>query len=237
MTYFAFTAAGVLLAMVAVRLVPRDDEVPAEVAWQVRLAAIVGAVVGAHLFEWPAEVYGWAPPTGGHASFGARTVLGGMLGGWLAVEGWKLKLGYPGPTGDRFALPVPLALAVGRLGCVFTGCCPGAALDADSPWARVSLLLGHGARFPATLMEAWFHGLAAVGVVLAMWKGLFRGARLAGYLAVYAVIRFALEMVRDVPRPFGGLSWYQVLCVALFGLAGSTFARRVWVGESGGGRP
>lgn len=227
MSYFVFTVTGVLLAMAATRLVPADDSVPAKVAGPVRLAAIVGAIAGAHLLEWPAEHFGWAPPLEGHTLFGARTVLGGMLGGWLAVEACKLWLGYRQPTGDRFALPLAIALAVGRLGCVFTGCCPGAVLSPASPWAQVSLRLGHGARFPATLVEAWFHAGAAVAVLFALQRGRFTHARLAGYLARYAVVRFGLEWARDVPRPFAGFSWYQLLCVALFVLAGGTFVRRV----------
>lgn len=227
MAYFAFTAFGVLLAMVAVRFVPRDDDVPAAVAVQVRLAAIVGAIAGAWLLELPAEWFGWAPPVAAHATFGARTVLGGLLGGWAAVEAWKWRLGYRGPTGDRFALPLAIALAIGRLGCVVTGCCPGAPLEADDGWARVSLLLGQAPRFPATLLEAWFHALAAAALVLAMATGALRHARLAAYLSLYAVVRFGLELVRDVPRPFFGLSWYQLLSLGLLALAGSTLIRRV----------
>ncbi len=226
MAYFVFTACGVLLAMVAVRFVPRDDEVPPAVARQVRLAAIVGGVMGAWLFELPADWLGWAPPVTAHPAFGARTVLGGLLGGWAAVEAWKVRLRYRHPTGDRFALPLAVALAVGRLGCVVTGCCPGWPLAADEGWARVSLLLGQAPRFPATLLEAWFHALAAGALVLAMALGVLRHARLAAYLSLYAVARFALEWGRDVPRPFFGLSWYQLLCLVLLALAGSTLAAR-----------
>lgn len=228
MTYLVFASVAVALSTLAARWVPSDDAVPAAVASAVRLWAIVGAVVGAHLFEWPADHFGWAPPVDGHALFGARTVLGGMLGGWLAVEACKARLGYRLPTGDRFALPLAVALAVGRLGCVFTGCCPGVRLAPGDPWAAVSSWLGREPRFPATLVEAWFHAFAAVALLLAMAAGVGRHARLAGYLATYAVVRFALETRRDVPRPFAGLSWYQVLCVALFALAGLTFVRRVW---------
>lgn len=227
MAYFAFTALGITLAMLAVRFVPRDDDVPAAVAVEVRLAAIVGGIVGAWALEWPAERLGWAPPVNGQAFIGARTVLGGLLGGWAAVEAWKWRLGYRGPTGDRFALPLAIALGVGRLGCVVTGCCPGTPLEAGDAWARVSLLLGQAPRFPATLLEAWFHALAALLLVLAMARGALRHARLAAYLSVYALVRFGLEFLRDVPRPFGGLSWYQLLALGLLALAGSTLVRRL----------
>jgi phosphatidylglycerol:prolipoprotein diacylglycerol transferase len=228
MIYFLFSASGAVLGMLSTRFVPPDDALPPDVARTVRLAAIVGAVFGAHLLEWPAEVFHWAPPDVPRGGFGARTVLGGILGGWLAVELAKWRLGFHGATGDRFALPLALALGVGRLGCVVAGCCPGVLIAADSPWARVSLLFGHGARFPAALLEAYFHA-ACAGLVLMLASGnRLRGARLATTLTLYAVARFALEFAREVPRPFIGLSYYQVLCLVLLVVAGVTLLRRTY---------
>ena len=60
-----------------------------------------------------------------------------------------------------------------------------------------------------------------------MARGSLRHARLAAYLSVYALVRFGLEFLRDVPRPFGGLSWYQLLALGLLGLAGATLVRRL----------
>jgi phosphatidylglycerol---prolipoprotein diacylglyceryl transferase len=228
--YAACVALGAMLALVAVRLVPSDDATPPELARKVRIAAVVGAIVGAYLFELPADVMGWAPrglaePGTGHAVLG-RTVLGGILGGWLAVELAKWRLGHRGATGDRFALPLAIALTFGRIGCTLTGCCPGVPLDPGSPWAPLSIVHHDPARFPATLIESWFHALAAAAIVIAMRLEAARGRRLSIYVAIYAAVRFALEELRDDPEVLFGLSYYQLLTLPLFALAlGTTLAR------------
>jgi phosphatidylglycerol:prolipoprotein diacylglycerol transferase len=229
MIYSACVALGVMLAVIAVRLVPPDDDTPLDVVRKVRLAALVGAVLGAYLFELPADLFGWAPsgvePGAGHAVLG-RTVLGGILGGWIAVELAKLRLGHRASTGDRFALPLAIGLTFGRIGCTLTGCCPGVPIDPSSPWARLSIVHRDPPRFPATLLESWFHVLAAIAIVVAMRFGLARGRRLGLYVAAYALVRFGLEELRDDPEVVLGLSYYQLLALPLFGLALWTIVRR-----------
>src|SRR5690606_5645715 len=132
-----------------------------------------------------------------------------------------------GATGDRFALPLALGLTFGRLGCVLTGCCPGVPIDERSPWARLSIVHHDPPRFPATLVESWFHALAACALLGLAWVGALRGRRLAIYVAAYAVVRFALEEWRDDPEVLLGLSYYQWLAIPLFALAASTAVARM----------
>ncbi len=227
--YLIAVAIGVTLAALASRLAPSSpDSVPLELRARVRRAALVGGVGGAYLFELPADLFGWsAPSAAGLVPLGGRTVLGGILGGWLAVEYVKHRAAFRGATGDRFALPLAIALAAGRVGCTLRGCCEGVRIDATSPLARVSLALHGEARFPAALVEGWFHGLAAIALVAATARDAAPGARLAIYLAVYAVVRFALERARDHPSIALGLTYYQLLAIALFALAAITAARRL----------
>lgn len=218
--YALFVALGVVAATLVSRAVPRDARIDPAVASALRLSALVGAVVGAYAFELPADVYGWAPDApDGIARLGGRTVLGGLLGGWLTVELAKWRMGVTHSTGDGFAAPLAVAMAFGRLGCVFAGCCPGVPIADDSPLAIVSHALHREPRFPASYVEAVFHGTSALVLILAARRNLAPGRRFAGYVATYAALRFALEFVRDVPRPFGHLSYYQLLAIALFGLA------------------
>jgi prolipoprotein diacylglyceryltransferase len=223
--YFLFVLAGVMAAGLVVRAT-KNDAPPAEFAGRIRFGALAGALLGAYVFELPADLYGLAPLSDGHVlRFGGRTLLGALLGGWLAVEIVKWRIGYRQPTGDSFALPLATGLTVGRLGCVFTGCCPGRPIDPSSLLALPSRVLHGEARFPAALAEAYFHGLAAL-VLLGLARRPGRGRRLAGYLALYAVARFGLETQRDVPRPFWGQSYYQLLCLLLLLVAGATFLAR-----------
>jgi phosphatidylglycerol:prolipoprotein diacylglycerol transferase len=51
----------------------------------------------------------------------SKSVLGGLAGAILAVELLKRRLGITASTGLRFAAPLAAAIAVGRLGCFFSG--------------------------------------------------------------------------------------------------------------------
>ena len=226
--YALCVALGVFAAALLARALPKDDGIPADVARAVRIAALVGGVLGAYLFEAPADLLGYAPPTpDGIARLGGRTVLGGLLGGTLAVEIAKRIVGYRAPTGDRFAAPLAVALTFGRIGCVIAGCCPGVPIDARSPLAQLSLVLHHEPRFPASWLEACFHGCAAVVLVVAAQRRWLRRRHFAISLAGYGVVRFLLEWVRDVPRPFAGLSYYQLLALGTVALGTALAVRRI----------
>ena len=67
---------------------------------------------------------------------------------------------------------------------------------------------------------------AAVALAIAARRRFWPERRLAAYLALYALVRFALEFLRLHPPIAFGLSWYQFLALALFGLAGATWWRR-----------
>jgi len=71
-----------------------------------------------------------------------KSVTGALIGGFLGVEICKKHLGYRQITGDRFALIVPIALILGRLGCLSQGCCQGKTLHLGAtpiPWPAVQV--------------------------------------------------------------------------------------------------
>jgi phosphatidylglycerol:prolipoprotein diacylglycerol transferase len=226
-SYALSVGLGIVAAMLVASRLPPDPAMEPRVARAVRIAALVGGVLGAYLFELPADVLGWAPPTpDGIARLGGRTVLGGVLGGWIAVDVVKARLGFVLSTGDRFAAPLAVALSFGRLGCTLAGCCPGRVVDERSPFAFLSHALHQApARFPAAWAEACFHALAAMGLVALVRVRALPRRHFALYCALYALVRFGLEFLRDAPAPFAGLSYYQVLAVLLFVLAASRLAR------------
>ena len=232
MSYALFVLLGAAVASAAMRVVRPSDTAPTPAS--VRFAALLGAVFGAYLFELPADLLGWAPPVDGahglggtSTPLGGRTVLGALLGGWIAVEVAKRRVGHRTSTGDHFAFPLALALAIGRLGCVFTGCCPGVSIDPQAPFARVGLALHGSPRFPATLAEAYFHAVAAVAILIAIRRGMGSTVRLTAYFAAYGVFRFVIEFARDVPRPFAGASYYQLLALGLAFAAGAATVLRL----------
>jgi len=230
--YTLWVACGLLLAALAARWQGNVTGLDANVRTRLMLVAISGAIFGAYGLEVPADLLHWtAPPPpglGGDAlPLGGRTVLGGLLGAWLAVEFAKKRFGITQPTGDGFALPLALALGCGRLGCLSAGCCAGAAC-APAWWAHVDA--AGQARVPVQAIEAVFHFAAAGVLALRMRRPRNRGTALAGYLALLSVVRFVLEGWRQNPPVLAGLSYYQLLAVPLFAITATTWWRRMRAG-------
>src|SRR5580698_2095411 len=102
---------------------PRHDRLT------INLAAFIGGVLGAKLpfvFVRGTDWFGTAWLADG------KTVSTGLIGAYIAVELVKWFCGIKAKTGDSFALPLALALAVGRWGCFFHGCCHG--VPTQLPW-------------------------------------------------------------------------------------------------------
>ena len=150
-----------------------------------RLAAACGLIAGAlaaRLAEFAAE--GAPPGLLLHPELGGRTILGGVIGGWVGVELAKRWLGIRKPTGDAFGLALAAGEVFGRIGCYFNGCCFGK--PSAVPWA----IYQHGAwRHPTQLYSSiaaalifgvllWARTRVATGQVFALYLMLFSGFRL-----------------------------------------------------------
>src|SRR5262249_54022203 len=134
-----------------------------------------------------------------------KTITTGLAGAYLAVEITKLALGIRAKTGDTFALPLALALAVGRWGCFFNGCCFGP--PSDLPWA---VDFGDGVpRHPTQIYECLFHLTMAVILWHIARHGWLRYQRLKLYLICYGCYRFATEYIRPEPPAWLDLTFYQ----------------------------
>ena len=188
------------------------------------VAGFVGGVLGAKLpFAFDGDDWLWSAWLAD-----GKTVTTGLVGAYLGVELAKWVLGVQTKTGDGFALPLALSLAVGRLGCFFHGCCHG--IPTDLPWG---VDFGDSIkRHPTQLYESLFH-LAMSGILLIfLQRGWFRNQRLKFYLIGYAVFRFATELIRPEPRDRLGLTYYQWVA-----LLGATALALQWWYDSPSARP
>ncbi|HET6399025.1 MAG TPA: prolipoprotein diacylglyceryl transferase family protein, partial [Candidatus Thermoplasmatota archaeon] len=125
------------------------------------LAAVAGAFVGSRalaLLEDPAAT--WAGRADIATWMAGKTIVGGLLGGWGAVELAKLGLQVRGATADLYPVPICIAIATGRLGCFLTGLEDRTHGSATAlPWG---VDFGDGvARHPTQLYEAAFVLLVA----------------------------------------------------------------------------
>jgi phosphatidylglycerol:prolipoprotein diacylglycerol transferase len=206
-------AAGVFL--LARRIFPRSAHLAA-LPWRQRLALILAAFIGGALgAKLPFALTGGAEFFSDAAWLAdGKTITTGLAGAYLAVELSKLVLGIHHKTGDRFALPLALAMAVGRWGCFFNGCCYGA--PTSLPWGvnfRVNdeLVRCH----PTQIYESVFHLLMACVLLHVIQKGTLRYQRLKLYLITYGIYRFLTEFIRPEPAWLLGLTLYQWVSLAL----------------------
>jgi prolipoprotein diacylglyceryltransferase len=218
---FMLLALGVFL--LARRLLPRSDEVRA-LPWKHRLALAVAAFVGGVLGgKLPFVLMSGESWLGAAWLQDGKTITTALAGGYLAVELTKLYLGIRVKTGDSFALPLALALAVGRWGCLCNGCCFGVATTL--PWG---VDFGDGVlRHPTQIYESLFHfGMAAVLLWLTARSALPH-QRLKLYLIAYGAYRFLTEYIRPEPEILWGLTFYQWVSLGLIvGLTAQWLADR-----------
>ncbi len=183
--------------------------------WSLGVTAFIGAMLGAKLPFLREQ--GLEGIFSGSVWFAdGKTILGGIFGGYLSIEIMKWYQGIRVSTGDSFAIPVALAVGMGRIGCFIGGCCFG--IETKLPWGIHFPLSGDSEmvlRHPVQLYEATFHFAA----LLILWYGqrqnIFPGNRLKAYLLAYLQFRFVTEWIRPPSTTFLGLTSYQIACIFL----------------------
>ena len=175
------------------------------------VATILGAAIGSKVLGWLEDP---AYLAHGFAAIwpGGKTIVGGLLGGTIAVEFEKRRLGIVARTGDLFAIPITIGIAIGRIGCFFGG------IDDHTygsptrvPWA---VDFGDGTpRHPTQLYEIVFL-LILAGVLNRLRKlRLASGDLYRIFLFSYLFWRFAIDFLKPEPV-FAGLSSIQWCCLA-----------------------
>ena len=197
--------------------------------WTVIAGAAVGALVGSRVLglaeQWPTVAEAWR---GGHLlqllfAPGGKTIVGGLLGGWLGVEVIKRLSGIRRRTGDLFAIPLCIGIAVGRVGCLLAGFTDDTyGMPNAFPWA-VDFGDGIG-RHPVQLYEILFLiGLAIFLVRRTQWR---EGARFRIFLASYLGWRLVIDFLKPQPLLYG-MNLIQWSCAAgLAVLAGEWLSDR-----------
>jgi phosphatidylglycerol:prolipoprotein diacylglycerol transferase len=170
---------------------------------------VFGAGLGAYLFG---SLNLWLSGQSGIA----RSVEGAIAGGIVAIELYKWRHGIAQRTGGRFALPLAVGIAVGRLGCYFAGLDDFTYGTASSlPWAHD---FGDGIlRHPVQLYEsAAMAGFAVFYVAAVLRHNAFiidNGFYLA--LAFYGLQRFAWEFLKPYAAVIGPLTLFHLLSLGI----------------------
>ena len=194
--------------------------------YTLQLITFLSAIVGAKLvflfgeFLWPLHpLDSWE-----QAIYSGRSIIGALIFGLLGAELAKPIMRYPLAPNDRFAAQLPFAFAIGRIGCLMTGCCRGMPYDG---WGAITYSDGIS-RHAAAGYEIAFHILAGLA---AIW--MVKNRRLVGnvfslYLIAYGAFRFSSEFIRETPKSMASLSPYQWLSVVMILLGFAFLIKRTY---------
>lgn len=180
----------------------------------VMVAAIAGAALGSKLLAWAED----PSVTAAHLAdlsflMTGKSVVGGLLGGLVTVELVKLAVGEREATGDLYALPLILGMAIGRVGCFLEGLPDYTYGVATSlPWG---VNFGDGVyRHPTQLYEILFLGILAGFII---WRSRFpyrRGDLFKLFMAGYLGWRLFIDAFKPYTPVFVGLCSIQLACLA-----------------------
>lgn len=156
---------------------------------------------------------------GGFVFYGG--LIGGILGAIITVKILKVDVA----TVEKIVVPyLPLAHAIGRVGCLLAGCCHG--MEYEGPLAvyypnSVAGVPPTQGYFPTQILE----GILNIGIMFALLyiakKVKHSYDLLFSYLFLYAIVRFIVEFFRGdkIRGIFNSLSSSQWISIGLFVIA------------------
>ena len=171
--------------------------------------AILGALVGAKLLaiveSFPQY---WQHRDNPIIWAEGKTIVGGLLGGWIGVEIAKKFRSVHGSSGDAYVPALLFGIAVGRIGCFLTGLPDHTYGNHTSlPW---SVDFGDGPRHPTQLYEIAALLLIAVILAVRARQPFARGELFRLFLLLYLAFRFLVEFIKPTYHPYLGLSAIQL---------------------------
>src|SRR6202044_652737 len=217
LVHAGFDALAWIAAVLSYRWLTRSAAVkfpPFPVAdWHYTAVLVFGAGVGAVSFRnrnlWLSQAAGVA-----------RSIEGALAGGIVAVELYKRSAQITVRTGARFALPLAVGVAIGRIGCYLAG------LDDFTYGTPTTLPWGHDfgdgiPRHPVQLYESAAMAAFAIFYVVAVVKR--NGFVIANgfYLALgyYGLQRFVWEFLKPYGALLGPLTLFHLLSLVILSYA------------------
>ena len=189
----AMVTLGMAVALLLQFLVIARDHLVLGPWWVVSLGAILIGIIGAkvwYIVQYRREhlINGWC-------------IQGFVTCATLAAAILLVVLHIPfGVFLDVTAPGLLVAMAVGRIGCFFAGCCGGPPTASSfGLWSSDQRVGAH--RIPTQLLELMLTGTLGLGVLVAvLGRGPAGGAFFVGGLAAYTLVRQGILHLRAEPR-------------------------------------
>ncbi len=226
-----------LAYLVAFRIYVRQrqntgDFLETQTRWSIIVAAVVGAAIGSKLLYWCEDplrtAHEWRSV---QYLLEGKTIVGALLGGTIAVEFTKWRAGIQRRTGDLFAIPITIGIAIGRIGCFLAGKQDDTYGIATSlPWG---VDLGDGVmRHPVQLYEV--AAMVALAILLARihTPRFAEGDRFRLFVICYYSWRLLVDFLKPGIR-FAGLTTLQWACACAI----LWYAHDLWRIASGALKP
>jgi phosphatidylglycerol:prolipoprotein diacylglycerol transferase len=228
-----FESLGYAVAFAAYLVLRRrfGDNIAAPTRWAVVAGAVAGGAIGAKLlflFEDPQlTIHNLHNPA---YLAGGKTIVGALAFGLLFVELLKKYIGVGQSTGDLYAIPLCLGIAVGRIGCFLTGLPDNTyGTPTSLPWG---VNFGDGIpRHPTQLYEIAF--LLVLGLILYFVMRSIKhphtvfksGDAFKVFMVAYMAFRLVCDFIKPYPRIFLGLGGIQWACLVVLLYYSSDVAR------------
>ncbi len=214
MVAIAFIAATIISAKEAKRKNINPEKIYSLVTYII-IGAIIGSRIGYLLFNPTsfADIFKiWEGGMAFHGGF-----IGGLLFAYFYIK--KNKLNFWEIT-DICTPSIPLAQAIGRIGCFLRGCCYG--IETTLPWGINYL---EKIRHPTQIYSSIALFLIFIFLSKQKYKKNFKGALFLTYIIIYSMFRFFIEFIRTESRVLFGLTGAQIASIILAGISIFLFSK------------
>lgn len=218
----AYAAAAIVFLLLRRRF---GDPLPATSRWLIVATAVACAALGSKILYWLEDPALTRQNLHDPAYLmGGKTIVGALVFGMAGVEIMKRHIGLKLSTGDLYAIPLALGIAIGRIGCFLTGLADNTyGVGTSLPWA---VDFGDGIRrHPTQLYETVFL-LLLTPILYQILKSIHSattdcpcpvtrwqvGDAFRFFMVAYLSFRLACDLLKPYPRVFLQLSSLQWAC-------------------------
>jgi prolipoprotein diacylglyceryltransferase len=241
--YFLSSIAAILVGIILAGVEARKNNMSLRAFGAIVSTGIISMIVGSKLILFDHLQWSTLFQEGHLATQNAKSIVGAMIGGMIGVWAAGKWYGYKKSVLELFAVAGLVALAVQRIGCLFSGCCHG--VITSSPWGitygpetepyleqvQLGMISADATTSLPVLPDPVFNIIACAGfALLVKWSGSkwkANGSKFLFAVLLYLGFRFIEDFSRFYlyPENWAGLSSMQwkillsfipLLCLLLF---------------------